>query len=134
VDTLELVLPATTGMVATMRVRADRLEAATPLGFALATDVAEFLVREGVPFREAHEAVGKLVVWCLAHRCDLPDVPDDQLVEIHPRLTADVRAVLDVRGAMAARKGAGGTAPVRVVEQLAGCRDAITGVRAWARS
>jgi argininosuccinate lyase len=134
VDTLALVLPATTGMVATMRVRADRLEAAAPVGFALATDVAEFLVREGVAFRDAHEAVGRLVVWCLAHHKDLHEVPDEQLAEIHPRLTPDLRSVLDVRGAMAARKAHGGTAPERVAEQLADCRKSIADVRTWAQT
>ena len=67
VDTLLLVLPAMAGMIATMRVDVERLADTTPDGFSLATDVAEYLVREGVPFREAHEAVGHLVVWCTAH-------------------------------------------------------------------
>jgi argininosuccinate lyase len=132
VDTLALVLPAVTGMVATMGVRADRMEAATPLGFALATDVAEFLVRRGVPFREAHEAVGRLVVHCLAHGCDLHEVADADLTAIHLHLTPEVRDVLDVRGAMAARKGRGGTAPVRVAEQLAEARTLLVGHRTWA--
>ena len=56
-------------------------------GFALATDVAEDLVRRGVPFREAHEAVGRLVAWCAQHNCDLPDVDDAQLAELSPHLT-----------------------------------------------
>src|SRR5690606_26073433 len=64
VDTLLLVLPAMAGLVSTMRVNTARLEASAPDGFALATDLAELLVRRGVPFREAHEAVGHLVVWC----------------------------------------------------------------------
>ena len=64
VETLMLVLPAMAGMIATMTVHADVLEASAPLGFALATDVAELLVQNGVPFREAHEAVGHLVVLC----------------------------------------------------------------------
>src|SRR5690349_22400501 len=74
IETLTTVLPALTGTVATMRVRADRLEKSAPSGFSLATDVAEFLVRKGVAFRDAHEAVGHLVVWCLAHEVGLEDV------------------------------------------------------------
>ena len=119
VETLTTVLPALTGTVATMRVRADRLEKAAPAGFSLATDVAEFLVRKGVAFRDAHEAVGHLVVWCLAHDVGLEDVSDADLAAVSPHLTPDVRAVLSVPGALAARSAPGGTAPVRVREQLA---------------
>ena len=68
VDTLELVLPALAGMIATMTVDADRLAAAAPDGFALATEVAEWLVRRGVPFREAHEVAGPLVRCCVPGR------------------------------------------------------------------
>src|SRR5690606_11381830 len=64
VETLLLVLPAMSGLIATMRVNTERLEATAPEGFALATDLAELLVRRGVPFRDAHEVVGHLVVWC----------------------------------------------------------------------
>ena len=131
-DTLLVLLPAVTGMIATMRVDTDRLAAAAPDGFALATDVAEDLVRRGVPFREAHEAVGRLVAWCSAHNCDLPDVTDEQLQEVSPHLSPDVRAVLSVRGALAARSARGGTAPDRVVEQLADVRAQITEQQAWA--
>src|SRR5450759_590946 len=80
IDTLLLVLPAMAGLIATLRVNADRLAAAAPQGFALATDVAEYLVRQGVPFREAHEAVGHLVVWCVVNGCELDAVPDEDLV------------------------------------------------------
>jgi argininosuccinate lyase len=131
-DTLLLVLPAMTGLVATMTVRADRLAAAAPRGFALATDVAEWLVRRGVAFREAHEAVGHLVVWCLAHDADLADVPDEELGRIHGALTPQVREVLSVDGALAARSARGGTSPVRVAEQEADARDLVEAARAWA--
>jgi argininosuccinate lyase len=76
VDTLLLVLPAIAGMISTMQVDADRLASTASDGFALATDVAEHLVRRGVPFRDAHEAVGHLVVWFTVHECVLPDVSD----------------------------------------------------------
>jgi argininosuccinate lyase len=133
-DTLLVLLPAVTGMIATMRIDTDRLAAAAPEGFALATDVAEDLVRRGVPFREAHEAVGRLVAWCAQHNCDLPDVDDAQLAELSPHLTPDIRSVLSVRGALAARSARGGTAPVRVAEQLADLRSLISGQLAWAAS
>jgi argininosuccinate lyase len=132
VETLLLVLPAMAGMVATMTVHADVLEASAPTGFALATDVAELLVKNGVPFREAHEAVGHLVVWCTVNGKDLHEASDDELAHVSPHLTPDVRTVLDVRGAIAARQGHGGTAPVRVREQLEALQSEVAAHRAWA--
>ena len=132
VETLLLVLPAMAGMIATMTVHAKVLEAAAPLGFALATDVAELLVRKGVPFREAHEAVGRLVVFCTAHGRELDEVDDAELAAVSPHLTPDVRSVLDVRGAIASRRGHGGTAPERVAEQLEVLRIEVEAHRDWA--
>jgi argininosuccinate lyase len=131
VDTLLLILPALSGAVRTMRVRSAVLAAAAPQGFALATDVAEYLVREGVPFREAHEAVGKLVAFCSAGGLELDDVPDDDLAAVHPRLTPGVRSVLTVEGALRARSAPGGTAPDRVREQLTAVRSGLAEDRAW---
>ncbi len=132
VETLLLVLPAMAGMIATMIVHVDVLEAAAPLGFALATDVAELLVRNGVPFREAHEAVGRLVVFCTAHGRELDEVDDTELAAVSPYLTPDIRSVLDVRGAIASRRGHGGTAPERVAEQLEVLRVEVEAHRDWA--
>jgi argininosuccinate lyase len=132
VDTLLLVLPAVAGMIATMRVDADRLTATAADGFALATDVAEHLVRRGVPFREAHEAVGHLVVWCGVNDCDLADVSDADLATISEHLTPDVRDVMSVTGALAARAAPGGTSPERVREQLAAVRDLVETHSEWA--
>ena len=119
VDTLLVVLPAVTGMIATLTFDTGRLAELAPQGFSLATDVAEWLVREGVPFREAHEITGAAVRRCEELGCDLPDLTDDQLAEISTYLTPDVRAVLTVAGSVASRDGRGGTAPQRVREQLA---------------
>ena len=134
VETLLLVLPAMAGMIATMRVHADVLEASAPTGFALATDVAELLVKNGVTFREAHEAVGHLVVWCTGHGKELHEATDAELAHVSPHLTPEVRSVLSVRGAIAARDGHGGTAPIRVREQLAALQVELAGHRAWAGS
>ena len=101
-------------------------------GHALATDLAELLVRRGVPFREAHEVVGHLVVWCQVNDCELSDVSDADLAKVSPHLTPDVREVLTVTGALAARSGFGGTAPVRVAEQLAELRSRVDQDAAWA--
>ncbi len=131
-DTLMLVLPATAGMIATMRVRTDRLAAAAPQGFALATDVAEQLVRQGVPFREAHEIVGRLVASCAAADRELEELSAGELLAIDPRLGEQVRGVLSVPGALAARSAYGGTAPERVREQLGDLAATVAEHRAWA--
>jgi argininosuccinate lyase len=132
VDTLLLVLPAMAGLVATLRLNTERIAAGAAAGHALATDLAEFLVQRGVPFREAHEIVGHLVVWCQVHDCELAEVSDDDLTRISPRLTSDVRQVLTVPGALAGRSSRGGTAPARVAEQLAELRAAVAEQAAWA--
>jgi argininosuccinate lyase len=132
VDTLLLVLPAMAGLIATLRINARRLRELAPAGFTLATDLAEYLVQRGVPFRDAHEIVGHLVVWCQVNEVGLDDVSDADLAKVSPHLTPDVRAVLTVDGAIAARKGFGGTAPDRVAEQLAGVRAVVNDAAAWA--
>jgi argininosuccinate lyase len=119
VDTLLVVLPAMTGMIATMTVDAARMADLAPQGFSLATDVAEWLVRQGLPFREAHELAGACVRRCEELGVDLPGLGDDELAGISPHLTPEVRAVLTVEGSVASRRGRGGTAPERVREQLA---------------
>jgi argininosuccinate lyase len=132
VDTLELVLPALAGMVSTMTVRVDRLTEAAPLGYTLATEVADWLVRQGVPFREAHEATGQLVALCVARGCALEDVSDEDLQQVSPRLTPSVREVLSVRSALAARITPGSTGPGPVSDQLASVGDQLDGWREWA--
>ncbi len=132
VDTLLTVLPAMAGMIGTLRFNAARLEVTAAAGHALATDLAELLVRRGTPFREAHEIVGHLVVWCQVHDCELAGVSDEDLEKISPLLTPDVRDVLTVQGAIAARSSRGGTAPVRVAEQLARLQQDVHDQAAWA--
>jgi argininosuccinate lyase len=132
VDTLELVLPALAGMISTMTVRVDRLAAAAPAGHTLATEVAEWLVRRGVPFRESHEVTGSLVALCLARECELDEVSDDDLAAVSEHLTPQVRSVLSVRGALEARTTPGSTGPRAVAEQLAAVQDKMDGWRAWA--
>jgi argininosuccinate lyase len=124
IDTLEVLLPAFTGQVATLTFDTGRMAELAPQGFSLATDVAEWLVREGVPFRVAHELAGACVRRCEELGVDLPDLSDDELAEIDPHLTAAVRDVLTVEGSVASRRGRGGTAPDRVREQLAELRAA----------
>ncbi|MET0725054.1 MAG: argininosuccinate lyase [Leifsonia sp.] len=119
VDTLEVLLPAFTGMVATLRFHGDRMAELAPQGFSLATDVADWLVKAHVPFRDAHEISGAMVRYCELNGLDLHEVPDAALAEISPHLTSAVREVLTVDGSIASRDNAPGTAPARVAEQLA---------------
>ena len=133
VDTLHLLLPAMSGLVETLVFHTDRLESLAPQGFSLATDVAEWLVREHVPFRVAHEVAGACVRVCEQRGIDLPDLSDDDLASISPHLTPGVRGVLTVAGSIASRDGVGGTARARVVEQAARLGERVEQQRAWAR-
>ena len=118
VDTLELLLPAFAGMTATLTFHPERLESLAPQGFSLATDIAEWLVREGVPFRVAHEVAGECVQACEQRGIELWDLSDDDLAAISEHLTPGVREVLSVPGSLVSRNATGGTAPDRVAEQL----------------
>jgi argininosuccinate lyase len=122
IDTLKVLLPAFSGMVQTMQFDLDRLERLAPAGFSLATDVAEWLVKQQVPFREAHEITGKLVAYCEENSLDLHEVPDSQMAKISKLLTPEVRDVLSVSGSIKSRSGAGGTALPRVLEQISELR------------
>jgi argininosuccinate lyase len=130
VDTLEVLLPAFTGMVATLSFDTARMAELAPQGYSLATDVAEWLVRQRVPFREAHEIAGACVRACEQRGIELDGLTADDLAAIDPRLTPEVREVLTVTGSVASRSGRGGTAPVRVTEQLAELRAGLADRRA----
>jgi len=125
VTTLELLLPPFTGMVATLEFDVARMAELAPQGFSLATDVADWLVRQNVPFREAHEIAGKLVQFCEANGLELDQPTDADYAAVDPRLTGEVRSVLTVAGSIASRTGTGGTAPARVAEQLAALTSAV---------
>jgi argininosuccinate lyase len=131
IDTLEVLLPAFAGMVATMRFNTERLESLAPQGFSLATDIAEWLVRQGIPFRDAHEVAGACVRECESRGIELWDLSDDELAAISAHLTPSVRAVLSVRGSLESRDAKGGTAPVRVREQLVLVRQRVVEARSF---
>jgi argininosuccinate lyase len=131
-DQLDLVLPAMAGMIGTLRFHTDRLASLAPEGFTLATDVAEWLVRAGVPFRVAHEAAGACVRSAEARGVGLDELTDAELAAASPALTPKVREVLTVAGSIGSRDGRGGTAPGRVAEQLAELRTAVVEARGWA--
>jgi len=128
---LQMLLPAVTGMTATLRFDIERMAQMAPAGFSLATDIAEFLVREGIPFRVAHEAAGECVRVAENSGRELADLTDEEFAAINPGLTPAVRAVLTVEGSMGSRDAIGGTAPVRVAEQIARLQTVIAVDRAW---
>jgi argininosuccinate lyase len=130
-DTLEVLLPAFTGMMATLTVHDERLEELAPAGFSLATDIAEWLVKQGTPFRVAHEVAGACVRFCEPRGLELSDLTDEQFAEISPLLTPGVRSVLTVHGAIASRDGRGGTAPSAVAVQLDEVRADLAVQRQW---
>ncbi|GAB2676220.1 argininosuccinate lyase [Saccharopolyspora gloriosae] len=131
VEQLDLLLPAMAGMLGTLTFHTERLAELAPAGFTLATDIAEWLVRQGVPFRVAHEASGECVRTAEARDVGLNDLTDEELAAAHPALTPAVREVLTVPGSIASRDSHGGTAPDRVNEQRDRVFEAIREHRAW---
>jgi argininosuccinate lyase len=132
VDTLATVLPAMAGMVRTMKVDAAELKRQATDGFTLATEVADWLSRRGVPFSEAHEITGRLVRYCEDRGIGLEDLAAEDLAAVDPRLDVSVKSCLTPEAAVMARSAYGGTAPERVTEQLARLRSISNGQREWA--
>jgi argininosuccinate lyase len=128
VDTLAVVLPAFAGMVRALTFDTDRMASLAASGHSLATDVAEWLVRQGVAFRVAHEVAGACVRRCEERGVQLWELSDDELARISPALTPAVRTVLSVEGSIGSRDARGGTAPQRVSEQLAELRSVVSGL------
>ena len=118
IDQLEVLLPAVAGMVGTLTFDTERMAELAPQGFALATDVAEWLVRQGVPFRDAHEIAGDAVRVCEQRGIELWDLSDEDFAGISAHLTPAVREVLTVEGSLASRSAQGGTAPSAVAAQV----------------
>ncbi|MBL1096487.1 argininosuccinate lyase [Streptomyces coffeae] len=133
-DQLEVLLPAFTGMMATLTVNRERMEELAPAGFSLATDIAEWLVRQGVPFRVAHEVAGACVKECELTGIELDQLTDEQFAKISPHLTPEVRSVLNVPGALASRSGRGGTAPLAVAVQLTEVKTDLAAQYEWANA
>ncbi|NKG22506.1 argininosuccinate lyase [Paeniglutamicibacter terrestris] len=130
-DTLELLLPAVSGMIATLKFNTERMAELAPLGFALATDIAEWLVRQGVPFREAHELSGAAVKLAESKGGELWDLTDEDYAGISEHLTPEVRTVLSTQGSLDSRSAQGGTAPSAVAAQLLALKEALVPLRAY---
>ncbi|MEH0146667.1 argininosuccinate lyase [Corynebacterium sp. Q4381] len=132
VSQLSIVLPAFTGLVSTLVFHEDRMRELAPAGYTLATDLAEWMVRQGVPFREAHEASGACVRIAESRGVGLDELSDEELAGVDKRLLPEVREVLTIDGAVASRTTRGGTAKVRVEEQRERVAAASAGYRQWA--
>ncbi|WP_237268420.1 argininosuccinate lyase [Tessaracoccus flavescens] len=132
IDQLHVLLPAVAGMVATLTFHHDRMAEVAPRGFSLATDIADHLVREGVPFAVAHEVAGESVRYCEERDITLQDLTAEDLPRISEHLDPGVLDVLTVDGSVASRDGRGGTAPVRVAEQAVELRAVQARLREWA--
>jgi len=118
IDTLRLVLPAVTGMIATTDFDREKMAFAAPAGFSLATEIADYLAKKSVPFADAHEAAGRCVAMCETSARQLHELTDAEFLKIHPQLDGGVRGVLTVHGAINSRTTSGGTAPVLVSAQI----------------
>ncbi len=129
-DTVLLLLRVLPPMVRTLRIDRDRLAAAAEGSFTLATDIADALVRAGVPFREAHEVVGRLVAYCLAHGKTFADLAASELAQFHPQLAA-IDLPRTAWDAVRAREHPGGTGPAHVARALAESRSRLEEARAW---
>jgi argininosuccinate lyase len=102
-DQLLILLPALTGMVSTAKFNKDAITKTAAAGFSLATEIADFLAKKQVPFSKAHEVAGECVKFCEKSGIELHEISDEQLQKIHPALTKDLRALLNVEGAIASR-------------------------------
>ncbi len=116
-DTVRDTLTIFVDMVGGIRVKAEAMRAAALQGFATATDLADYLVKKGVPFRDAHETVAHAVRECEQRGCDLADLPLNDLQGFHGLIEQDIYGVLTLEGSVAARNHIGGTAPVRVRQE-----------------
>lgn len=130
VDTLISCLEISEGLLASMKFKKARMREAAEQGFLLATDVADYLTARGVPFRMAHEIVGKLVAYCLATGKEFPELTIDEYRSFSPVFDKDVLAVT-VDAAIAARNSSGGTSPQQVQENITIAKQVISQNRAW---
>jgi len=129
-DTVNTVLDCLTAfadMVPAMKPKRDNMREATRKGFATATDLADYLVKKGLPFRDAHEVVGRLVAHAIEEGCDLSELPLDSLTSANDLIEEDVYQVLTLEGSLAARNHPGGTAPAQVKAAIEAARGSLPG-------
>ncbi|MEI8354821.1 MAG: argininosuccinate lyase [Deltaproteobacteria bacterium] len=118
IDTLKGSLKIFADMVREMKVRAEAMRTAANRGFSTATDVADYLVRKGLPFRDAHEVVGKAVRFCIDHRKDLPEMSLAEWQSFSAMIGGDIFDEITLEASVNARRATGGTAPERVMAEI----------------
>ena len=118
VDQLLILLPAITGMVSTSKFKAANISLNVTSGFSLATEIADYLAKSGVPFSQAHEAAGACVRYCEEMDIELHQIPEEQLTKINPQLKADVLSLLNAQAAIDSRSSGMGTSPKSVVAAI----------------
>lgn len=124
-DVLEIVLPAITGFVRTMELVPERMEQQATMGFTLATELADWLAEQGIPFSEAHDITGQVVTRCEELGVGIDDLSAEELASVDKRITGDARERLTLASAVARRSGPNGTAPERQDEQRTRLRNEI---------
>ena len=131
VETLLVLLPALTGMVATAKFNAANISAGAHSGFALATEIADYLAKKSIPFSEAHEVAGACVKFCEGAKKELHELTDNELASIHPELKSDLRDFLTVSGSIASRTSSLGTSISSVTEQISQLSSATKEAKVW---
>lgn len=131
IENLLTLLPALTGMVASTNFDRKRMAKSAPEGFSLATEIADYLVRKGIPFSKAHEAAGKCVKLAEKSGVQLHELSATQLKSAHEQLDEGVRKFLDVNGAIASRDSVNGTAPKSVARQIRALGDSLKRDEKW---
>ena len=128
VDQLLILLPAITGMIETAQFNSAAISKGAADGFSLATEIADFLAKKQIPFATAHEVAGECVKFCEKNGIELDQLSDAQLLSIHPALTGEVKAFLNVKGAVASRTSSMGTSQKSVTAALAQLKEEISAV------
>lgn len=118
IDTVKGCLKIFADMIGEMRLNVDRMHAAAGGGFSTATDVADYLVRKGLPFRDAHEAVGKAVHYCIENGKDLPDLSMEEWQTFSDKIEEDIVDAITLEASVNARDATGGTSPHRVSDEI----------------
>ena len=131
VETLLVLLPALTGMVKTAKFNSANISSGAHSGYALATEIADYLAKKSVPFAQAHEVAGECVRLCESAGIELHELSDDQLKAIHPELNSDLKELLTTQGAVASRTSSLGTSISSVTKQIADLKNATNEAKSW---
>jgi argininosuccinate lyase len=118
VDQLLMLLPAVIGMVQTAKFKSNKISQNSESGFSLATEIADYLAKAGIPFSQAHEAAGACVRYCEEHKIELNQIPVEQLKKIHPDLKLDLIDLLNAQSAVYSRNSVMGTSPKSVEQAI----------------